>query len=131
MSEAKQSISTEGAPLAVGAYSQAVKAGGLLFLSGQIPIDPQTGELLPDAHIAAHARRVMDNLNAVLEAGGSDMSRVLKCTIYLADMADFQAVNAVYATYFSEGVKPARAAVQAGALPLGARVEIDMIAQCD
>lgn len=130
MNERKQAIHTDGAPAAVGAYSQAVRAGDTLYLSGQVPIDPTTGKLLSDADVATQARRVMDNLGAVLAEGGSDFSQVLKATIYLADIADFQAVNTVYAEYFQAGVKPARAAVQAGALPLGARVEIDMIALC-
>lgn len=128
MSESKQAISTDQAPAAVGAYSQAVKAGGFLFLSGQIAIDPGTGRFMQDADVSAQARRVMQNLQAVLEAGGSSFDAVVKATIFLADIADFKAVNAIYAEYFAEGVKPARAAVQAGALPLGAKVEIEMIA---
>ncbi len=124
----KEAISTEHAPQAVGAYSQAIRAGGFLFLSGQIPLDPATGKLVDTDDIQAQTRRVMDNLAAVLQAAGSTLDQVVKATIYLADIADFQAVNAVYASYFSGPAPPARATVQVAVLPLGARVEIDAIA---
>jgi len=119
-------IATEGAPKAVGAYAQAVRAQGFVFLSGQIPLDPETGELIT-GDIAAQTRRVLDNLRAVLEASGSALERVVKSTIYLADMSDFAVVNQTYAEYFPAS-KPARATVAVAGLPRGARVEIDMIA---
>jgi 2-iminobutanoate/2-iminopropanoate deaminase len=125
----KRAIATEGAPKAVGPYSQAVAANGFVFLSGQVPLDPSTGKLIDSADIGDHVRRVMDNLRAVLAAAGSGLEHAVKATIYLADIEDFPAVNAAYAAYFGD-VPPARATVQVGALPLGARVEIDMIATC-
>jgi 2-iminobutanoate/2-iminopropanoate deaminase len=125
----RRAIATEGAPKAVGPYSQAIAAGGFVFCSGQIPLDPATGALVQSADITDHVRRVMDNLQAVLLAAGSGLDRAVKATIYLADIADFPAVNRAYATYFGD-VPPARATVQVGALPLAARVEIDMIATC-
>jgi 2-iminobutanoate/2-iminopropanoate deaminase len=125
----KRVISTEGAPRAVGPYSQAIAANGFVFLSGQIPLDPATGQLIESADVADHVRRVMENLKAVLEAAGSELERAVKATIYLADIADFPAVNRAYAEYFRDA-PPARATVQVGALPLGARVEIDLVATC-
>ena len=127
----RRAVQTDKAPAAVGAYSQGVVAGNLLFVSGQIPLDPGTGRMVESSDIREHARRVLDNLQAVLAAGGSGLDRVVKTTIFLADIADFAAVNEVYASYFSAGVKPARAAVQAGALPLGSRVEIEAVAITD
>lgn len=124
----QRSVQTEQAPAAVGAYSQAVVAGELLFVSGQIPLDPATGRLVDGADVRDHARRVLENLGAVLAAAGCSFQHVVKTTIFLADIGDFAAVNEVYASYFAAGVKPARAAVQAGALPLGARVEIEAVA---
>ena len=123
----KQVIAPEGAPRAVGAYSQAVRAQGLVFLSGQIPLDPVTGVMI-EGDASAQARRVMDNLGAVLQAAGSSFDQVVKANIYLIDMADFAAVNQVYGEYFPGEVKPARATVAVAALPRGAKVEIDMIA---
>jgi 2-iminobutanoate/2-iminopropanoate deaminase len=123
----KRVIATQAAPKAVGPYSQAVVAGGFVFLSGQVPLDPGTGKLIESADVGDHVRRVMDNLSAVLEAAGSGLDKAVKATIYLADIADFPEVNRAYAAYFGEA-PPARATVQVGALPLGARVEIDMIA---
>jgi len=102
----------------------------LLLLSGQIPLDPVTGALV-EGEIEAQTRQVLDNLAAVLEAGGSSMDRVLKTTVYLVDLSLFPRVNAVYAEYFSADPAPARATVQVAALPLGAQVEIDAIARCD
>lgn len=128
MSNDKVAIATDEAPAAVGAYSQAVRANGFIFLSGQVPLDAATGKLIPSTDAADQTRQVMKNLDAVLRAAGVDFSAVVKATIFLADIADFQAVNAVYAQAFQTGVKPARAAVQVGALPLGARVEIEMVA---
>lgn len=121
-----ESIATDLAPQAVGAYSQAVRAGGFLFLSGQIPLDPGTGQLVA-GDVAAQTRRVMDNLRGVLQGAGSSLEQVVKVTIYLVDMDDFAVVNQTYAEYFPD-VKPARATVAVQALPRGAAVEIDMIA---
>jgi 2-iminobutanoate/2-iminopropanoate deaminase len=122
-----KAISTADAPAAIGPYSQAIHAGELLFLSGQIPIDPKTGELVK-GDITAETERVLDNLAAVLAAGGASFAGVVKTTIYLVDLGDFQAVNAAYAKRFTSA-PPARATVQVAALPKGARVEIDAIAR--
>jgi 2-iminobutanoate/2-iminopropanoate deaminase len=119
-------IVSEKAPKAVGAYAQAVKAQGFVFLSGQIPLDPSTGELV-QGDIATQTRRVLDNLKAVLEGAGSQLSKVVKATIYLIDMNDFAVVNQTYAEYFPNA-KPARATVAVAGLPRGSKVEIDMIA---
>lgn len=115
------------APAAIGPYSQAIDAGDFVFLSGQVPIDPKTGELVP-GDIAAQTERVLDNLAAVLEAAGCSFADVVKTTIYLMDLGDFQVVNATYAKRFTSA-PPARATVQVSALPKGARVEIDAIAK--
>ncbi len=123
-------VRTPKAPEPVGPYSQAIASDGLLLLSGQIPLDPVTGALV-EGEIEAQTRQVLDNLAAVLEAGGSSMDRVLKTTVYLVDLSLFPRVNAVYAEYFSADPAPARATVQVAALPLGAQVEIDAIARCD
>ncbi len=122
-----EAISTKDAPAAIGPYSQGIKAGDMLFLSGQVPIDPKTGELV-QGDIATQTERVMDNLAAVLAAGGATFANVVKTTIYLVDLGDFQAVNATYAKRFS-GAPPARATIQVSALPKGARVEIEAIAK--
>jgi 2-iminobutanoate/2-iminopropanoate deaminase len=121
-------IGTGGAPRAIGPYSQAVQAGGFLFCSGQIPLDPETGTLVAADDVWTQTRRAMDNLKAVLEAGGSTMEQVVKVTLYLANMADYPAVNEVYAQYFSGDRPPARVAVEVSALPKGARIEVDAIA---
>ena len=121
-----QSISTDKAPAAIGPYSQAVIAGGLLFCSGQIPLDPLSGEMVSGT-VEQETERVMENLRGVLEAANSDFDHVLKTTIYLMNMADFPLVNQVYGQYFP-GIKPARATVAVAALPRGARVEIEAIA---
>jgi 2-iminobutanoate/2-iminopropanoate deaminase len=123
----KTVIATDLAPQAVGAYSQAVRANGFVFLSGQIPLDPASG-LLVEGDVSVQARRVMENLGAVLRAAGSSFDQVVKSTIYLADMSDFPAVNQIYGEYFKGEIKPARATVAVAALPRAARVEIDMIA---
>ncbi|MBW1788372.1 MAG: RidA family protein [Deltaproteobacteria bacterium] len=123
----RQVIHTDDAPKAVGPYSQAVKTGNLVFTAGQIGLDPDTGKLV-EGGIGDQARRVMENLKAVLAGAGTDLSRVVKATVFLADIADFAAFNSVYAEYFSSA-PPARSAFQVGALPLGARVEIEMIAE--
>jgi 2-iminobutanoate/2-iminopropanoate deaminase len=123
----ERTISTPNAPKAVGPYSQAVRAGKLLFTSGQIPLDPLTGKL-ESGPIDAQTRRVMENLGAILDEAGATFSNVVKATVYLADLSDFAAMNAVYAGFFSSD-PPARSTVQVAALPLGARVEIEMIAE--
>ena len=125
----RKTIQTDRAPAAIGAYSQAVvvQGGRMLFASGQIPIDPDSGEMVGGDDAAAQARRCLDNLEAVLRAADMGFEHVVRATIYLADMADFAAVNAVYAERFDRD-PPARAAVQAAGLPKGARVEIDAIA---
>jgi 2-iminobutanoate/2-iminopropanoate deaminase len=119
-------ITTERAPKAVGAYAQAVRANGFLFLSGQIPLDPSSGEMIV-GDVAAQTRRVLDNLRGVLEGAGSALDKVVKATIYLIDMKDFAVVNQTYAEYFPNA-KPARVTVAVAGLPRGAAVEIDMIA---
>jgi 2-iminobutanoate/2-iminopropanoate deaminase len=121
-----EKIATEEAPRAIGPYSQAVRAAGLVFLSGQIALDPETGKL-EGGGIRAEAERVMQNLAAVLLAAGLSFDHVVKTTIYLVDFADFETVNEIYGKRFSK-VLPARATVQVSALPRGARVEIDAIA---
>jgi 2-iminobutanoate/2-iminopropanoate deaminase len=120
-------ISTLDAPAAIGPYSQAIRSGDLVFLSGQVPIDPKTGELVT-GDIAVQTDRVLDNLGAVLAAAGSGFGDVVKTTIYLVDLGDFQMVNQTYAKRFT-AAPPARATVQVSALPKGARVEIDAIAR--
>jgi 2-iminobutanoate/2-iminopropanoate deaminase len=120
-------IHSNDAPKAIGPYSQAIKAGGLLFCSGQIPLDPKSGEMVGASDVKAQTRRVMENLGAVLRAGGASFGSVVKTTIYLADLADFGTVNEIYGSYFTEA-PPARATVQVAALPKGALVEIDAIA---
>ena len=124
--KAREAISTESAPKAIGPYSQGIRVGGLLFLSGQIPLDPATG-ILVDGNIAAQTHRVFANLTAILEAGGASLDHVVRTTVYLADMDDFAAMNEVYGTYFSAPA-PARATIQAVRLPKDARIEIDVIA---
>lgn len=124
---AMKPVNSLSAPAAIGPYSQAIDAGDFVFLSGQVPIDPKTGELVP-GDIAAQTERVLDNLAAVLEAAGCSFADVVKTTIYLMDLGDFQTVNATYAKRFSTA-PPARATVQVSALPKGSRVEIDAIAK--
>ena len=119
-------VSTDRAPKAMGAYSQAVLANGFAFLSGQIPLDPATDQLI-DGDAASQTRRVLENLKAVLEACGSSLDRVVKTTVYLNSMDDFQAMNDVYKKYFPDA-PPARATIEAARLPRDVRVEIDCIA---
>lgn len=119
-------ISTPHAPAAIGPYAQAVAAGGLLYCSGQIALDPVTMQVV-EGGVPAQTRQVLTNLRAVLEAGGSSLSGVLKTTVYLVDMADFTAMNEVYAELFGEH-RPARATVAVAGLPRGVRVEIDCVA---
>jgi 2-iminobutanoate/2-iminopropanoate deaminase len=122
-------ISTPNAPSALGAYSQAVISNGFAFLSGQIPLDPATGQIV-DGDIAAQTGRVLENLKAVLEASGSSLTSVVKTTVYLTDMREFAKMNEVYARYFPAN-PPARATVEAARLPRDVRVEIDCIASVD
>ena len=124
----KQVISTSNAPQAIGPYSQAITHKGLAYLSGQIPLDPATGQIV-EGGIEAQTTRVMENLKAVLDSCGSSLDRVLKTTVYLADMSEFPRMNQTYATYF-ESNPPARATIQAARLPRDVRVEIDAIADC-
>ena len=121
-----QSVKSDGAPKAIGPYSQATSYNNLLFLSGQIPLNPKTGNI-EVASIEAQTDQVMKNLQAVLSAAGSDLSKVLKCTVYLSDMNDFVAFNKVYGTYFGE-VPPSRSTVQVARLPRDVKIEIDAIA---
>lgn len=121
----REIIHTDKAPGAVGPYSQAIRTSGLVFTSGQIPLDPHTGKLVQGG-IREQTRQAMENLRAVLEAAGTDFSRVVKATIYLADIQDFSSVNEVYGSFFTSD-PPARSAFQVAALPLGARVEIEMV----
>lgn len=119
-------ISSNDAPKAIGPYSQAVKAGNILYTSGQISLDPATGNLV-QGDFSAQARRVFDNLRAVLHQAGGDFRHVVKATVYLTDLGDFQTLNSIYAEVFGEH-KPARTTVQVAALPKGSAIEIDLIA---
>lgn len=120
-------ISTEGAPAAIGPYSQAVEADGWIFTAGQIGLDPRTGEFVGPG-VEDQARQALENLGAVLEAAGVGLEDAVKTTVFLADMGDYAAVNEIYAEYFSAPY-PARAAVEAAELPKGARVEIEVVAR--
>ena len=122
----KQAISTDCGPKAIGPYSQAIRANGFLFLSGQTPLDPQTQQMV-EGDIAQQTERVLENLKAVLEAVGSSLDRAVKTTVFLKDLADFAAMNVVYARYFPSD-PPARTTIEAARLPRDARVEIDLIA---
>lgn len=122
----RQAVSTPAAPQAIGPYSQAVKAGDLLFVSGQIPVDPSTGALV-GGDIGAQTQRVLQNLSEILKAAGASLDHVVRTTVFLADMGDFAAMNEVYARAFSAPA-PARSTVQAACLPKNARIEIDVIA---
>ncbi len=123
-----EAIETAQAPAPVGPYNQAVRAGNLLFCSGQIALDPTSGSLVGAGDVALETRQVLANLLAVLDAAGAKPSQVVRTTVFLADLADFATVNGLYAEVFGAGVSPARACVQVAALPKGARVEIDAIA---
>ena len=125
---ALEAIETTQAPAPVGPYNQAVRAGNLLFCSGQIALDPASGSLVGAGDVARETRQVLANLVAVLDAAGARPSQVVRTTVFLADLADFATVNGLYAEVFGSGVSPARACVQVAALPKGARVEIDAIA---
>ncbi len=121
-------ISTDKAPAAIGPYSQAVKTDSLIFVSGQIPVDPETGKLVDG--IEAQTKQVFENIKAVLKAAGSDLTNVVKVTVFLSDMDNFQVVNNIYSCYFTGSTLPARCAVEVGALPKGSLVEIECIAVC-
>jgi 2-iminobutanoate/2-iminopropanoate deaminase len=122
----REAVSSPSAPAAIGPYSQAIKAGTLLFISGQVPIDPASGHIVA-GDIAQQTRRVFENIGAILTAAGLSFDAIVRTTVYLADMNEFAAMNEVYATYFSAPA-PARATVQVSRLPRDARVEIDAIA---
>jgi 2-iminobutanoate/2-iminopropanoate deaminase len=122
----KKIISTSDAPQAIGPYSQGVRTGSIIYYSGQIPLDPKSGQLV-SGDIAAQARRVMENIGGLLRAEGLDYDSIIKTTIFLADINDFQKVNEIYGSYFKQA-PPARSTIQAGALPKGARLEIEVIA---
>ncbi len=126
---ALQPVATSEAPAAIGPYSQAIRSGKLLFLSGQIALDPKTGQLL-DGDVAVQTERVLKNLAAVLQAAGLSLERVVKTTVYLRDLGDFAKMNEVYARFF-RAPAPARATVQVAALPKNAAVEIDAIAESE
>lgn len=121
-------VSTPDAPAAIGPYSQAVRAGAFVFLSGQIPLDPRTGELVGGDDVEAQTRQVLANLKAVLQAAGASFAQVVKTTIFLTDLSDFATVNRVYATAFEGVDPPARATIQVAGLPRGAKVEIEAVA---
>ena len=121
----REIISTESAPAAIGPYSQAVRYDNLLFMSGQIPLDPESGEIV-EGNIEVQTRKVLDNLKAILEAGGMELQHVLKCTCFLKDMEDFPAFNSVYSEYFSH-ILPARETVEVSRLPKDVLVEISAI----
>lgn len=124
----RKAIKTEQAPAAIGPYSQAIAAGGMVYCSGQIPLDPATGEMVGAGDVVREAEQVMKNLGAVLEAAGSGFEKVVKATIFLVDLGDFAAVNEVYAKAFTIGAPPARACVEVSKLPKGSKVEIECIA---
>ncbi len=121
-------IRTDLAPAPVGPYNQAIAANGLVFVAGQIPLDPSSGEIVGEADVAQQTQQVIANIKAVLEASGSKLQDVVKTTVFLADLNDFAAMNAVYAQYFEEAIAPARACVQVSRLPKDVLVEIDCIA---
>ena len=122
----KEAVSSPGAPAAIGPYSPAVRSGDLLFISGQVPFDPATGQLV-QGDIAAQTRRVLDNIGALLTAAGLSYAHIVRTTVFLADMNDFAAMNEAYGTYFAQPY-PARSTVQVARLPKDARLEIDVIA---
>jgi 2-iminobutanoate/2-iminopropanoate deaminase len=119
-------VSTDNAPAAIGPYSQAIRTGSLLFCSGQVPLDPSTGEIVK-TDVEGQTERCLRNLTAVCEAAGASLGQAARCTVYLTDMGDFARVNEVYARFFEGGDPPARVAVGVAALPKGADVEIDAI----
>ena len=122
----RETVQTDNAPKAIGPYAQAIKANGFIYTAGQIPIDPKTGNFV-EGGITAQTRQVLENLNAVLEAAGSSLDRVIKTTVFLKNMAEFAAMNEVYGEYLGM-VKPARSTVAVAELPRGALIEIDLVA---
>jgi 2-iminobutanoate/2-iminopropanoate deaminase len=122
----RQSVSTDKAPEAIGPYSQGIRSGSFLFCSGQIPLDPSTGEIVKD-DVEGQTRRCLENLAAVCEAAGGSLAEAVRCTVYLTDMNDFSRVNEVYGTFFEGTDPPARVAIGVAALPKGADVEIDAV----
>jgi 2-iminobutanoate/2-iminopropanoate deaminase len=126
----KKAILSEGAPAPIGPYSQAIRTGTLLFISGQIPLDPETGQMV-EGDIQTLTRRCMDSIVAILAEAEMTTSNIVKTSIFLADIADFVAMNEVYGSYFREGIPPARAAVQPARLPKDARIEIEAVASSD
>jgi 2-iminobutanoate/2-iminopropanoate deaminase len=126
----KQAIETGSAPAAIGPYAQAIRSGNLLFIAGQIPLDPATGQVVPGG-IAEQTARVLENLRAILEAAGSSLSQALKTTVFLKDFSDFMVMNSVYASYLAKAgmTPPARSTVEVSRLPKDALIEIEMIAE--
>lgn len=122
----RQAISSDQAPEAIGPYSQAIRTGSLLFCSGQVPLEPSTGEIVKD-DIEGQTRRCLENLAAVCEAAGGSLGAAVRCTVYLTDMGDFARVNDVYGSFFEDAEPPARVAIGVAALPKGADVEVDAI----
>jgi 2-iminobutanoate/2-iminopropanoate deaminase len=122
----RETVHTDKAPKAIGPYAQAIIAGGFVYTAGQIPVDPATGDMV-EGGITAQTRRVLENLKCVLEAAGSSLNQVVKATVFLREMADFAAMNEVYAGYFGD-VRPARSTVAVSELPRGALIEIDLVA---
>jgi 2-iminobutanoate/2-iminopropanoate deaminase len=122
----RQAVSTDQAPEAIGPYSQGVRSGSLLFCSGQIPLEPSTGEIVKD-DVEGQTRRCLENLAAVCEAAGGSLAEAVRCTVYLTDMNDFARVNEVYASFFEGAEPPARVAIGVASLPKGADVEVDAI----
>ena len=122
----REAVSTDGAPEAIGPYSQGMKSGNLLFCSGQVPLDPSTGEIVKE-DIEGQARRCLENLAAVCEAAGGSLADAVRCTVYLTDMGDFARVNEEYGSFFEGAEPPARVAIGVAALPKGADVEIDAV----
>lgn len=120
-------IATEKAPAAIGPYAQANAAGDFIFTSGQIPLDPATGKLV-EGEIEEQTRQVFANLKAILEEAGSGLDKIIKTTCFMADLGDFARMNQIYAEYFPDGIYPSRSAFQVGALPMGARLEIEAVA---
>jgi 2-iminobutanoate/2-iminopropanoate deaminase len=127
----RKAIQTPQAPAPVGPYNQAIQAGSMVFCSGQVALDPATGNIVGGGDVAQEAEQVMKNLEAVLSAAGASFKDVVKTTVFLTDMQDFATVNAVYARYFDEATAPARACVQVSVLPKNVKVEIDCIAVVD